>query len=67
MDEARHVEVFATYIDTELETSYPIYAHLGALLDDMKSPSPTSFQTDERHLRSSRVDRIRRASSVACP
>jgi len=35
MDEARHVEVFAKYIDTKLETSYPINAHLGALLDDI--------------------------------
>ena len=37
MDEARHVEVFAKYIDTKLETSYPINAHLGALLDDIIS------------------------------
>jgi hypothetical protein len=37
MDEARHVEVFAKYIDTKLEARYPINAHLGALLDDIIS------------------------------
>ena len=35
MDEARHVEVFAKYLSTKLETEYPINAHLGALLDDI--------------------------------
>jgi hypothetical protein len=35
MDEARHVEVFAKYIDIKLDASYPINAHLGALLDDI--------------------------------
>jgi len=35
MDEARHVEVFAKYLSTKLDTAYPINAHLGALLDDI--------------------------------
>jgi len=39
MDEARHVEVFAKYLNTKLEGSYPINAHLGLLLDDIVSES----------------------------
>ena len=35
MDEARHVEVFAQYLDTKLSGHYPINAHLGMLLDDI--------------------------------
>ena len=35
MDEARHVEVFAKYLDTKLEGHYPINAHLRMLLDDI--------------------------------
>ena len=35
VDEARHVEVFARYLDTKLEGHYPINAHLGLLLDDI--------------------------------
>jgi hypothetical protein len=35
MDEARHVEVFAKYLDTKLSGHYPINAHLGMLLDDI--------------------------------
>ena len=35
MDEARHVEVFAKYLDTKLTGHYPINAHLRALLDDI--------------------------------
>ncbi|WP_426571680.1 ferritin-like domain-containing protein [Aquihabitans sp. McL0605] len=35
MDEARHVEVFAKYLDTKLNGHYPINAHLGLLLDDI--------------------------------
>jgi hypothetical protein len=35
MDEARHVEVFATYLDTKLSGHYPINAHLRLLLDDI--------------------------------
>src|SRR5204863_1276625 len=34
MDEARHVEVFAKYLDTKLSGHYPINAHLRLLLDD---------------------------------
>ncbi|HEX5367074.1 MAG TPA: ferritin-like domain-containing protein [Acidimicrobiales bacterium] len=34
MDEARHVEVFAKYLD-KLSGHYPINAHLGMLLDDI--------------------------------
>src|SRR5215212_8674510 len=35
MDEARHVEVFAKYLDTKLSGHYPINAHLKTLLDDI--------------------------------
>ena len=35
MDEARHVEVFAKYLDTKLDGYYPINAHLKLLLDDI--------------------------------
>jgi hypothetical protein len=39
MDEARHVEVFARYLDTKLSGHYPINAHLGLLLDDIVQDS----------------------------
>jgi len=35
VDEARHVEVFARYLDTKLSGHYPINAHLKMLLDDI--------------------------------
>ena len=35
MDEARHVEVFAKYLDTKLSGHFPINTHLKALLDDI--------------------------------
>jgi hypothetical protein len=35
MDEARHVEVFAKYLDTKRSGWYPINTHLQALLDDV--------------------------------
>ncbi len=35
MDEARHVEVFARYLDEKLSGHYQINAHLEALLDDI--------------------------------
>jgi len=35
MDEARHVEVFAQYLDQKLQGYYPINAHLKLLLDDI--------------------------------
>ncbi len=35
MDEARHVEVFAKYLDDKLSGHYPINAHLRLLLDDI--------------------------------
>ena len=35
MDEARHVEVFAKYLNTKLSGHYPVNAHLGMLLDDI--------------------------------
>src|SRR4051812_46824727 len=35
MDEARHVEVFAKYLDEKLTGHYPINAHLRMLLDDI--------------------------------
>ena len=39
MDEARHVEVFAKYLDTKLSGHYPINAHLEMLLDDIIADS----------------------------
>src|SRR5262249_31134472 len=39
MDEARHVEVFARYLDTKLSGHYPINAHLELLLDDIIAES----------------------------
>ena len=39
MDEARHVEVFAKYLQTKCRGVYPINAHLGMLLDDIISDS----------------------------
>jgi hypothetical protein len=39
MDEARHVEVFARYLDEKLSGHYPINAHLGLLLDDILKDS----------------------------
>jgi hypothetical protein len=35
MDEARHVEVFAKYLDSKLSGHYPVNAHLKMLLDDI--------------------------------
>jgi hypothetical protein len=39
VDEARHVEVFAKYLDTKLTGHYPLNAHLGQLLEDIISDS----------------------------
>jgi hypothetical protein len=39
MDEARHVEVFAKYLDLKMEGHYPINAHLQMLLDDILQDS----------------------------
>ena len=39
MDEARHVEVFAKYLDTKLNSHYPINHHLKMLLDDIIADS----------------------------
>jgi hypothetical protein len=39
MDEARHVEVFAKYLDTKLHSHYPINHHLKMLLDDIIADS----------------------------
>jgi hypothetical protein len=39
MDEARHVEVFAKYLDAKLSGHYPINAHLKMLLDDIVNDS----------------------------
>ncbi len=39
MDEARHVEVFAKYLDTKLDGHYPINTHLRMLLDDIINDS----------------------------
>ena len=35
VDEARHVEVFARYLDEKLDGGYPINPHLSLLLDDI--------------------------------
>ena len=37
MDEARHVEVFAKYLDTKMDGFYPVNTHLKLLLDDIVS------------------------------
>jgi len=39
MDEARHVEVFAKYLDTKLSGHYPVNHHLKMLLDDIVNDS----------------------------
>ncbi len=39
VDEARHVEVFAKYLDTKLDGEYPINPHLKLLLDDIINDS----------------------------
>ncbi|MBS1848743.1 MAG: ferritin-like domain-containing protein [Actinobacteria bacterium] len=39
MDEARHVEVFARYLDEKMNGHYPINFHLRALLDDIINDS----------------------------
>ena len=39
VDEARHVEVFAKYLDTKLSGTYPINIHLRMLLDDIVEDS----------------------------
>jgi hypothetical protein len=39
MDEARHVEVFARYLDEKLNGHYPLNPHLGLLLDDIITDS----------------------------
>ncbi|MEI2638160.1 MAG: ferritin-like domain-containing protein [Microthrixaceae bacterium] len=38
-DEARHVEVFARYLDEKLDGHYPVNAHLKLLLDDIIADS----------------------------
>jgi hypothetical protein len=35
LDEARHVDVFARYLDTKLSGHYPINAHLRSVVDDI--------------------------------
>ena len=39
MDEARHVEVFARYLDTKLDGHYPVNANLQLLIDDVLGDS----------------------------
>ncbi len=39
MDEARHVEVFAKYLDTKIQDHYPVNIHLQHLLDDVINDS----------------------------
>ena len=38
-DEARHVEVFGTYLDEKLDGHYPVNAHLSLLLDEIVNDS----------------------------
>jgi hypothetical protein len=39
MDEARHVEVFAKYLDMKVQDTYPVNTHLKLLLDDIINDS----------------------------
>ena len=43
MDEARHVEVFARYLDEKLNGHFPLNPHLGMLLDDIISDERWDF------------------------
>ncbi len=43
MDEARHVEVFARYLDEKLNGHFPFNPHLGLLLDDIISDERWDF------------------------
>ncbi len=43
MDEARHVEVFARYLDEKLNGHFPLNPHLGLLLDDIISDERWDF------------------------
>ncbi|MEY2473165.1 MAG: hypothetical protein QOK28_2494 [Actinomycetota bacterium] len=43
MDEARHVEVFARYLDEKLNGHFPLNPHLGLLLDDIISHPQWDF------------------------
>ena len=43
MDEARHVEVFARYLDEKLDGHFPLNPHLGLLLDDIISDERWDF------------------------
>jgi hypothetical protein len=43
MDEARHVEVFAKYLDEKLNGHFPLNPHLGMLLDDIISHPQWDF------------------------
>ncbi|MFA5775754.1 MAG: ferritin-like domain-containing protein [Ilumatobacteraceae bacterium] len=43
MDEARHVEVFARYLDEKMGGGYQVNAHLGLLLDDILTDSRWDF------------------------
>ncbi len=43
VDEARHVEVFARYLDEKLDGGYPINPHLSLLLDDIVKDSRWDF------------------------
>ena len=59
MDEARHVEVFAKYLDEKLSGHYPINAHLELLLDDILSRQPLGHDLP-RHADHGRGPRARR-------
>ena len=43
IDEARHVELYARYLNTKLELTYPINPHLGLLLDQTISDTRWDF------------------------
>ena len=59
MDEARHVEVFAKYLDEKLSGAYPINAHLKMLLDDIVARQPLGHDLP-RHADHGRGPRPRR-------
>jgi hypothetical protein len=62
MDEARHVEVFARYLDTKLSGHYPVNHHLRLLLDDIINDRAWPSRPSAWRTRSPRT----RCSSSCC-
>jgi hypothetical protein len=65
MDEARHVEVFAKYLDEKLSGHYPINAHLKLLLDDLPRHADHGRGPRARRLRVHPADDDRAAPEEA--